>query len=243
MAADNDRAPHENVQAWTVHTEDVEGDYQAVLGKTSIRLPNGDFLSDVYAFVSPIDGALVVQVDTSTQHAVPLRVNINDNRPSLFDDTVTPERKDQPMHPLERLDQQFTRMNAILDDLPIKQARTLLAEHGNAAEAYAVLATRAAKRLGCTTPGQVRAAQLLAAAALRLAQLDTDSPSGEVADTSREPLLTIDGMIILLHEMRARSPLGGETVLYWSEENRPVVAVGHVRVDSDGDGAIVEVSP
>lgn len=86
----DDHEPHKNVRDWHVHTEDTEGNYNAVLGKTTIRSTNGGHLAEVHVFTSPTDGALVVQIDTSTQHAVPVRVNINDSPIPVFDETVTP---------------------------------------------------------------------------------------------------------------------------------------------------------
>lgn len=76
-----------------------------------------------------------------------------------------------------RADQQFAHVNSFLDEAAITQARKLLAEHGDATEAWTVLSERIARRLGCTTKAQRAAAKLLAAAAIRLAQHDADTPA------------------------------------------------------------------
>lgn len=74
------------------------------------------------------------------------------------------------------------------------------------------------------------------------AAMTQDSKDAHIG-TPGENLVTIDEMITLLREMLTRSPLGGDTVLCWSEQNRPVIPVSQVRLETDDDGAVVEISP
>lgn len=80
--------PHVHVRLWQVHAEDIEGNCEATIGRTVVTDVNpADELATVDTFVSLIDGAIVVQVDTHGEKPVPVRVVINDGDP-VFDDTV-----------------------------------------------------------------------------------------------------------------------------------------------------------
>jgi hypothetical protein len=78
-----------------------------------------------------------------------------------------------------RADQQLAYVNDTLDDLILPAARDVLAQHGDATEACAVLTRKITEILDSTVKNQRLVAALLSAAAIRLAHHDA-----ALADTS-----------------------------------------------------------
>lgn len=71
-----------------------------------------------------------------------------------------------------------------------------------------------------------------------------DADLGYTTDGPRpHDVVTIDTAIARLVHERERSPLGGDTVLHWSEDGRPLEPVHRVELDADGDGAVITLSP
>lgn len=78
---------HANVANWSVHAEEQEGEYEAPIGHSAVTdETDGEELASVDVYVSLIDGAIVVQVDTHGEREVPVRVTVNDG--TAFDETV-----------------------------------------------------------------------------------------------------------------------------------------------------------
>ena len=76
-----------------------------------------------------------------------------------------------PIEALAHADQQFSHVNDTLDQT-IENARELLGAH-DATRAWAILAVRISKALDCGEQRQAYAAEMLAAAAIRLARQTT----------------------------------------------------------------------
>lgn len=88
-ADDPDEPVHENVAAWRVHARNTAGNYDATVSETTVA-EDGGTKATVFVFVSPIDGAVIAQIDTSSRDAVHVRVNINDSDTPAFDEPVVP---------------------------------------------------------------------------------------------------------------------------------------------------------
>lgn len=78
MTEQDVQPPHENVALWDVHAEDTEGSHDATIGTTTVTADDNAVLATVQVFVSLIDGAVCVNVDTVTGRPVPVRVCVND---------------------------------------------------------------------------------------------------------------------------------------------------------------------
>lgn len=64
------------------------GDQTADGSALSVCSPDGErHLVEVYLYLSPTDGALVVEVDTGVEETLPIRVHVNDHRVT----TVAPQ--------------------------------------------------------------------------------------------------------------------------------------------------------
>lgn len=71
---------HGNVVRWHVDARTHAGDQAAVIGvSTVIDTITDRELATISVYVSLIDGAIVIEVDTSRQRAIPLRLNVNND--------------------------------------------------------------------------------------------------------------------------------------------------------------------
>lgn len=88
--ADPDEPPlHENVVTWQVAARTIPGNWDATVSETTVA-EDGDTKATVFVYVSPIDGAVIAQIDTSSRDAVHVRVGINDSDTPAFNEPVIP---------------------------------------------------------------------------------------------------------------------------------------------------------
>ena len=79
-------SPHDNLTAWTVATRTQRGDYNAPIAISVVsEQTNGRHLATANMFISPDDGAIVVDI-VDASPGIPLRVNINDD--TIHNDTI-----------------------------------------------------------------------------------------------------------------------------------------------------------
>jgi hypothetical protein len=97
VGGDPARPAHENVRTWKIYAAELPGDHGAVVGEVSAGPRRGESIATAQVYVSPIDGAFVVEIDTDSEHEdVRVRVRLNDALDPVFDETIAQGQAPEP---------------------------------------------------------------------------------------------------------------------------------------------------